>query len=56
MFLSSYEGSQSNIASSVTYPGSTHHRLNKTLKKTFVHRKQSEKTQPSLEELSKFKC
>lgn len=44
MFLSSYEGSQSNIASSVTYPGSTHHRLNKTLKKTFVHRKDAAKS------------
>lgn len=54
MFRSSYEGSQLNIASCVTYPGSTHHRLNETLKKTFVQRKQSEKIQPNLEELSKF--
>lgn len=33
MFCSSYEGSQSNIASCVTYHGSTYHRLNETLKK-----------------------
>lgn len=51
MYRSSYEGSQSNIVMCDVYPGSTHHRLNETLKKTFV---QSEKIQPNLEELSKF--
>lgn len=54
MFCSSYEGSQSNIASCVTYPGSTHHRLNETLKETFVHRtfEQSEKIWKNFQNLS----